>query len=85
MPMAPNGQKIVSNIYNNNYYQYETGTAMNARESENYLAISHSSSASKSVFSLARFYRANNNNKSSREQLTCKKNGGLTQITLIVT
>ena len=29
--------------------QYETGTAMNARESENYLAISRSSSASKSV------------------------------------
>ena len=44
-----NGQKIVSNIYNNNYYQYETGTAMNARESENYLAIPRSSSALKSV------------------------------------
>ena len=29
--------------------QYETGTAMNARASENYLAISRSSSASKSV------------------------------------
>ena len=29
--------------------QYETGTTMNARESENYLAISRSSSASKSV------------------------------------
>jgi hypothetical protein len=28
---------------------YEAGTAMNARASENYLAISHSSSASKSV------------------------------------
>ena len=28
---------------------YETGTAMNARASENYLAISRSSSASKSV------------------------------------
>ena len=38
-----NGQKIVSNI------QYETGTAMNAGKSENYLAISRSSSASKSV------------------------------------
>ena len=38
-----NGQKIVSNI------QYETGTAMNAGESENYLAISRSSSASKRV------------------------------------
>jgi hypothetical protein len=32
-----------------NVLLYETGTAMNARESENYLAISHSSSASKSV------------------------------------
>jgi hypothetical protein len=30
-------------------YEYETGTAMNARASENYLAISRSSSASKSV------------------------------------
>jgi hypothetical protein len=32
-----------------NLNEYETGTAMNARESENYLAISRSSSASKSV------------------------------------
>ena len=30
-------------------YEYETDTAMNARASENYLAISRSSSASKSV------------------------------------
>ena len=30
-------------------YEYETSTAMNARASENYLAISRSSSASKSV------------------------------------
>jgi hypothetical protein len=29
--------------------EYETGTAMNARASENYMAISRSSSASKSV------------------------------------
>jgi hypothetical protein len=37
-------KKKIRRIVNN-----ETGTAMNARESENYLAISRSSSASKSV------------------------------------
>ena len=37
---------------------YETGTAMNARESENYLAISRSSSASKTVkIFLSEIYR----------------------------
>ena len=40
---------IVEIKYFLNLNEYETGTAMNARESENYLAISRSSSASKSV------------------------------------
>jgi hypothetical protein len=39
----------VEHLYSTYNIQYETGTAMNARESENYLAISHSSSASKNV------------------------------------
>jgi hypothetical protein len=38
-----------SNISYNLFWWYETGTAMNARESENYMTISRSSSASKSV------------------------------------
>ena len=43
-----------SNFFSNmkifdDQYQYEMGMAMNARESENYLVISRSSSASKSV------------------------------------
>jgi hypothetical protein len=43
MGYISNGQKLASNI------QYETGTAMNAGESENDLAISRSYSALKSV------------------------------------
>ena len=41
--MNSNGLTVCNNC------QYETGTAMNARSSENFLAISRSSSASKSV------------------------------------
>ena len=52
------------------FLPYETGTAMNARESENYLAISRSSSASKSVeiYRGQLFFRA----ESSLIQSTCR-------------